>query len=142
MVPKANNMEISIHNRLEEMSTIVAMVEQFGAKYAISNLVLNDLNLVLDEVVSNIISYGYSDGTAGHIKIRLTYQSQEISAEIQDDGIPFDPLAAAPIDTTGSLQSRRIGGLGIRFMKELMDKVTYARVGNENRLILIKKMPV
>ncbi len=137
-----DRMEMCIRNRLDEMPAIVTMVENFGVKHGISGIVINELNLVLDEVLSNIISYGYLDSATGQIMVRLNYQSGEISAEVRDDGKPFDPLQAVSPDVGGTVQSRRVGGLGIHFMKELMDNVVYARVGNENRLVVKKKIPI
>jgi serine/threonine-protein kinase RsbW len=136
-----DGMEICIRNRVDEMPAIVTMVENFGIKHGISHVVINELNLVLDEVLSNILSYGYSERATGRIIVRLNYRSGEISAEVRDDGRPFDPLQVESPDKAGTVQSRRVGGLGIHFMKELMDNAVYARVGNENRLVLVKKLP-
>jgi anti-sigma regulatory factor (Ser/Thr protein kinase) len=135
-------MEIRISNRLDEMPAIVTMVEDFGVKHNIPGNVINDLNLVLDEVLNNIISYGYSKGATGRIMVRLNYQPGEISAEIHDDGKPFDPLQVAPSDMIGTVQDRRLGGVGLHFMRELMDNIAYAYVGNENRLVIKKRIPM
>src|ERR1017187_7151145 len=137
-----NGMEMRIRNRLDELPAIATMVDDFGVKHSIPGVVINELNLVLDEVLSNIISHGYSERTTGQIMVRLNYQPGEISAEVHDDGKPFDPLQAGPPDVSGTVQSRKVGGLGIHFVKELMDNVAYARVGNENRLVVRKKIPV
>ena len=137
-----NGMEMRIANRLEDMPAIAAMVEDFGAQHRIPDATINELNLVLDEVLSNIILHGYSERMTGRIMVRLKYSPGEISAEVYDDGKAFDPLQADPPDMSGTVQSRKVGGLGIHFMKELMDSVAYARVGNENRLVVKKKVPV
>ncbi len=60
---------------------------------------------------------------------------------VADDGQPFDPLQAGPPDLGRNGETRRIGGVGIHFVKELMDDVVYSRVGSENRLTLKKKLP-
>jgi serine/threonine-protein kinase RsbW len=135
-------MEMRIGNRLDEMPAIAAMVEEFGVKHSIPSAVVNEINLVLDEVVSNIISYGYSEDATGQIIVKLRYQPGEICVEVQDDGKAFDPLQAGRPDMSGTVQTRKVGGLGIYFVKELMDDVSYARVGNENLLAVKKKIPV
>jgi serine/threonine-protein kinase RsbW len=137
-----NGMETRIRNRLDELPAIATMVEDFGIKHSISGVAINELNLVLDEVLSNIILHGYSGNATGQIIVRLNYKPGEISAEVHDDGKPFDPLQADSPDVSGTVQSRKVGGLGIHFVKELMDNVAYARVGNENRLVVRKKLPV
>jgi serine/threonine-protein kinase RsbW len=135
-------MEISIRNRLEDLPAINTMVENFGTKHSISITAVNDINLVLDEVLSNIILHGYSGNAAGQIIVRLDYKSGEISAEVHDDGKPFDPLQVGPPDVSGEVLKRKVGGLGIHFVKELMDNVSYMRVGNKNRLTMRKKISV
>lgn len=131
-----------IKNQLEEMPAVVLMVESFGARHGISDTVINEINLVIDEVLCNIISYGYPDGGPGEILVRLGHRAGEVLAQIHDNGISFDPLQAPPPDLAATAKDRKVGGLGIAFVKELMDEVAYSRVAGENRLLLRKKMPV
>ncbi len=133
--------EIRISNRLEEMPAIVSMVEKFGARNAIPAALVNDLSLCLDEVICNIISYGYPDNGKGEIAVRLDYEPGRISTEISDDGTPFDPLQAGSPDLSGTVETRKIGGVGIYFVRQLMDDVVYRRVDNQNRLLLRKSIP-
>jgi len=132
--------EIRIGNRLEEMTKIVALVEDFGAKHLLPSEAINQLNLALDEVLNNVISYGYPDGKSSEIKVRLLYRPEEVCAEVHDEGCAFDPLQAGPPDMSGTVLTRKLGGVGIHFVKQLMDNVSYARVDNENRLMLTKKI--
>jgi serine/threonine-protein kinase RsbW len=136
-----DRMERRIANRWEEMPDIVAMVERFGAEHACPGPVINDVNVVLDEVLSNIISYGYEDGEQSDILVRLDYRPGEVLVEVEDAGKPFDPLKAPPPDLGVPLEARQVGGLGIHFIKSLMDDVAYARVDGKNRLRLRKKLP-
>ena len=135
-------MELRIKNKMEEMPAVVSMVEGFGVKHGISDRVINEINLALDEILSNIISYGYPQGETGEIMVRLRHRPGQVTAEIHDDGVSFDPLRAAPPDFAASVADRKVGGLGITFVRELMNEVAYSRVANENRLLLTKKTPV
>jgi anti-sigma regulatory factor (Ser/Thr protein kinase) len=134
--------QIHIRNRVEEMPAIVSMVEDFGARHHIPPALVNDLNLCLDEVISNIISYGYPGGAKGEITVLLSYQAGQLTTEIRDDGAPFDPSRTDPPDLSGTVQTRKVGGLGIYFVRQLMDDVVYHRAGNENRLMLKKNIPI
>jgi anti-sigma regulatory factor (Ser/Thr protein kinase) len=58
-------MELRIKNKMEEMPAVVSMVEGFGAEHGISDEAINEINLALDEILNNIISYGYPQGEAG-----------------------------------------------------------------------------
>jgi len=57
---------------------------------------------------------------------------------VSDDGVPFDPLAVAPPDTSLPLEQRPLGGLGIHLVRHLVDEVTYERRGDRNVLTLVK----
>jgi anti-sigma regulatory factor (Ser/Thr protein kinase) len=88
--------ETRIRNHRAEMPTVVSMIEQFGAEHRVPRNVVNDLNVALDEVLNNIISYGYRPGEQSDILVRLTMGPGEITVEIEDRGRPFDPLRSAP----------------------------------------------
>ena len=132
--------ETKIINCREEMPAVVAMVEGFGIAHGIPAHVVNEINVALDEVLSNIISYGYGPEERGEIHIRLAHRPGEILAEVEDTGRPFDPMQAPPPELPATLQARRIGGLGIHFIKSLADEVRYMRAGGKNRLQLRKRL--
>ena len=117
------------------------MVEQFGAENGVPGDVVNDINIALDEALSNILSYAYGPDEQSDIVVRLAYQPGEVRVEIEDTGPPFDPLRAAPPDLGKSVHDRSVGGLGILFIKSLMDEVAYARIDGKNRLQLTKRLP-
>jgi serine/threonine-protein kinase RsbW len=95
---------------------------------------VHDLNLALEEILNNIISYAYTDSREHEIKVRLSAQPGEIRAEVEDDGQPFNPLEAPEPDTAKSLEERTIGGLGIHLVRKLMDDIEYKRQGERNFL--------
>ena len=139
-----------ISNRLDELTKIVCMVERFGAARDIPRAILNDLNLALDEVLNNIVSHGYpGDDLSGHhgssnagITVRLRHDPGLLRAEIEDDGIAFNPLTPRPLNEAVSPRQPKIGGLGIRFVLGLMDEVAYDRTDGRNRLRLTKRIPL
>jgi anti-sigma regulatory factor (Ser/Thr protein kinase) len=76
----------------------------------------------------------------GEIVVRLRRRRREVVAEVEDDGRPFDPLQAPPPDLSAPLAERRVGGLGLHFVRNLMDQVSYARVGTRNILKMLKNL--
>jgi serine/threonine-protein kinase RsbW len=134
-------MEARIGNRREDMPVIVAMVERFGAEHKLPSAEIHELHVVLDEVLSNIIGYAYGEGERGEILVRMIYRPDEVLVDIEDTGTAFDPLQVSQPDLTLPLKDRKIGGVGIHFIKSLMDEVAYARLGGINRLRLRKKLP-
>ena len=132
---------LTIGNAIAELRKVVDFVENFTAAYDLPKRVTNDLNLCLDEVLNNTISYGYEDQSAHSIAITLSLAEGWLIAEIRDDGKPFDPRehGPAPAPAKGAARSRQVGGLGRLFVKALMDKVDYKRISEYNVLTLKKK---
>jgi anti-sigma regulatory factor (Ser/Thr protein kinase) len=131
--------DMRIGNSRADIRNVLAQVEQFGTEHRLSGAIVNDLNVALDEALSNIIAYGYASGAKDEIAIRLSCAGDEVSVEIEDGGTAFNPLQAARPDLTADLQERRIGGLGIHFVRSLMDQIAYDRVDGKNRLRMVKK---
>lgn len=99
------------------------------------------INLVLDELVSNIISHGQSEAAdTGMIDIVLERGEEGVTLTLEDDGVPFDPTQAPPADTDAPLDQRAVGGLGLHFVRSFMDDVTYRHADGRNKLILTRRV--
>jgi len=98
------------------------------------------LRLVSEEALINIINYAY-DKERGELKIDCeTLNNDTIFIEISDTGTAFDPLQKEDPDITLPVEERRVGGLGIFIIKNIMDTVDYKREGGKNILTLTKKL--
>ena len=129
-----------IGNTVAEMAKVIEFVEKFGAAHGIPQAAINDLNVCLDELLNNTISYGYDDQAPHSIAVDLTLAADLLIIDIEDDGKPFDPRQGTPKPSSGTIQSRAIGGLGLHFVKTLMDEVGYMRMGGNNVVRLVKKL--
>lgn len=129
-----------VGNTIAELQKVVDFIENFGTAHNIPHGVTDDLNLCLDEVLNNTISYGYGDQSQHSITVTLTLTNGWLIAEIQDDGRPFDPRQAGSAPIQGDLQSRQVGGLGLSFVEALMDEVDYERKSQYNILKIRKKI--
>lgn len=132
--------ELRIVNRLAELESVRQWLEQFGAAHALPAPVLTSLLVSFDEVLNNIISYGYRDGAEHEIALSVALEGGAVVAEVEDDGVPYDPLGAAPPDLRGGIGARSVGGLGVHFVRTLNDAVTYERRGNRNWLSFSKRV--
>jgi anti-sigma regulatory factor (Ser/Thr protein kinase) len=133
--------ELRIANQLAELESVRQWVEQFGAAHALPVPVLTSLLVSFDEVLNNIISYGYRDGEAHEIRLSIALEGGAVVAEVEDDGTPYDPLGAPQPALGGGINERRVGGLGIHFVRTLNDAVAYERRGNTNQLRFSKRVP-
>lgn len=135
------NASFILNNRLEEIATLAERIDSFGESGGVSPEIIFKLNLVIDELVTNIISYGYEDALPHIIEVSLTLDGDSLTAELRDDGNPFNPLEEAPDPVLDApLEERAIGGLGLHFMRVFMDELAYRREGERNIMTLVKKI--
>ena len=130
-----------LENRLEELPRLVAWIEEQVLALGIPAPLLGTLNLVLEEWVVNVISYGYEDAERHGLEIGLWREAAGLRLRVEDDGRAFDPTARPEVDTTQALEDRPIGGLGIHFIRRTMDRFSYARCGQRNVVTLEKRFP-
>jgi anti-sigma regulatory factor (Ser/Thr protein kinase) len=132
--------KLSIQNNIDNLRKIADFVEKFGEEYNLDSKTSFELNLILDELVTNIISYAYDDEDKHMIEIVLEKSDDVINIRTIDDGKEFNPIEKDKVDVQASLEERKIGGLGIHIVKQKTDKITYERKDNRNILSLIKKI--
>ena len=133
---------LTLKNDLSELARIAEAIEAHGESRGWPVKWILNLNLSLDELITNTVSYGYQDTDEHEIRVTLTDQSGSLVVVLEDDGIAFDPFTAAPEpDLEASVEERRIGGLGVYFVKTLMDEATYERLDSHNRITLIQRTP-
>ena len=133
-------LEIKIANKLSELARLNQTLAEFGQRHGLASKAMHDLNLALEEILINIISHGYTDDREHEIKVRLSAPPGEVRAEVEDDGQPFNPLAAPEPDTAQSLEKRTIGGLGIHLVRNLMDGLEYQRQDGKNLFRMQKNL--
>jgi len=131
---------ISIDPRIAEITRVAEHVESFGRDQRIPSSAVNDMNIALDEIVSNIVRHGGETARAHPIEIRIGFASERFFAEVRDHGTPFDPVAHV-VPAPRSDGKRTPGNLGLLFVRALMDEVRYARENQSNVLFLAKKAP-
>ena len=127
-----------LKSELSELKTLCRHLEDCGNIMDLSEKCLFEINLGLDELFTNIISYGYEDDLEHQIKISLAKDQETLVVEVEDDGKPFNPLESARPDVSQDLDSINIGGLGIHLIKKMMDDIKYQRIKDKNKLILKK----
>lgn len=129
---------LRISNKLAELDRLAETVETFGERHAFPRKMIYQVRLVLDELLTNVISYGFSDDKDHVIEVEMRLVDSRLMLRIEDDAAAFDPLRADTPDLTTSVEDRAIGGLGIHLVRKLMDSVRYERSNGKNRLFLEK----
>jgi sigma-B regulation protein RsbU (phosphoserine phosphatase) len=134
------HVEMKLHNKLSALASANQTLTQFGGRHGLSDNVLHDLNLALGEILTNIISYGYTDSREHEIMVRLSVEPGEMRIDVEDDGQPFNPLEAPEPDTTKPLEDRAVGGLGVHLVRKLTDGLEYRRHEGKNILVMKKRL--
>jgi len=131
---------IRISANVHEIERLNRLIRQFGELHDLPGRALYSVNLALDEVVSNIVLYGYEKSNNDPIVVKMEVRGAELTASVEDSGREFDPLSLPPPDLSAPLEDRQVGGLGIHLMRSLMDGVEYRRHENKNLLSMRKRV--
>ncbi len=138
-VPK--EFELTVDSKLENLNRINEFMTETMMHYNIHNSKdIYAVQLSVEEAVTNIIKHAYSNKSEGMIEIRcmLSRQGNKFIVNIMDWGKTFDLSMMPKPDTESSLKERKVGGLGIFFMRKFMDEVKYVRKKDMNLLIMAK----
>ncbi|WP_367360899.1 ATP-binding protein [Syntrophus buswellii] len=130
---------ITLPGTMESLYALMGFVTSFAGKQGFSPEKIRTLELAMEEVLVNIIKYAYrDDDSTGSIEITCTCCPERgLVIEVVDSGVPFDIFSVPDPDVSADMEERRIGGLGIFLVKQLMDDVRYRREDNRNRLTLV-----
>lgn len=127
-----------VENRIEEISRLAEKLEKLSNDWELSPELTMNINLVVEEALSNIIFYAFNDKKTHRIQISVSLINKQITIEFKDNGIPFNPLEQQAPDISLPAKERPIGGLGIFLISQLMDEMNYKRIKEQNVLTLKK----
>jgi len=129
-----------LQNEIAEISKLALFIEELGEEFGLSSELVFNLNLVLEEAVSNVILYAYPKEEHQTISLAAQKNDNQLIFVLTDSGKEFDPTLAPDADITLSAEDRPIGGLGIFLIRQIMNKVEYQRIEGKNVLTLGKEL--
>lgn len=131
-------LSLRIDATLEEVARLQAEVAAFGKTQGWPGELEYQVELAIEELCVNVVSHG-GQGEHG-IELALESSPDSLTIEIMDNGIPFDPFTQAPApDLDSAVEERPVGGLGVFFVKTLMDEAHYRHEGDRNHVTLVKR---
>lgn len=133
-------MRLVIDSRLSELRRASELVDEFKARHGLAAEDANAIHVVLDEILSNSIRHGLAGAASHEIAVSLEISEDEITIEVEDDGVAYDPTQAPAPVLAGTLNERQHGGLGIAFVRALTNSIEYRRVAGRNRLVLRRRI--
>jgi serine/threonine-protein kinase RsbW len=119
----------------ESLGEVAAFLERALRAVTASEEQFWNLYQAIEELVTNVVFYAYV-GEPGPVSVTVTKEESAVVICIADQGRPFDPTREPPPDLSVPHPQRRVGGLGIHLVRELVDQMSYRREGQTNCLTL------
>lgn len=132
--------KLILQNEVAEISKLAIFIEELGEEFGLLPELVFNLNLVLEEAVSNVILYAYPKEEHQTISLIARKKDNQLIFVLTDSGKEFDPTQAPDADITLSAEDRPIGGLGIFLIRQIMNTVEYQRIEGKNVLTLGKEL--
>lgn len=134
--------EMKILNKKDDLRKLLDQIDSFLARHCKNPAVINKIVMCMDELVTNVISYGHADNTDHDIRISAQVQpaSHEVIITITDDGEEFDPTNPNKPNIRHPVEQRKIGGLGLHIVSSILDKMTYKHENGMNILTITKSL--
>lgn len=136
----AHKYSFELKSDLSELESLCKHLNKFGRLTGLSEACITDVNIGLDELFTNIVSYGFADDLEHIIWFTMNLDNQVLTLTIEDEGIPFNPLEMKEPEVPADLIDVRIGGLGIHIVRKLMDDIRYNRKQGRNKLTMKKSI--
>lgn len=130
--------KIKLQNSLSELDLLNKELKRIAEWWKLSQKIIFQINLVLDELFTNTVSYGYSDDSVHEVLITIDYNADRILLTMVDDGMAFNPAEKRNYDTKLPPTQREPGGLGILLVQKYIDELSYTRRDGKNITTLIK----
>jgi len=135
---KQSEVKLTVKNRIEDLLRVNSIFESFATQHEIGGRLRYHLLVSIEEILTNIIKYGFDEPGVHPIHITFRHHLGTIEMEFEDRGREFNPLEIAEPDLETPIEDRQLGGLGIHLVKNMVDLAEYRRDGDRNILLLRK----
>lgn len=120
------------------LEAIYAFVREFLAQHGIREEHAWNLDLIAEELFTNVVKYGASSDP---VAISLDWQTPDLTMRIRDSGLNgFDPTLAPAVDVGRPIEQRRAGGLGIHLVRTIADRFDFARDQSGSVITIMKRL--
>ena len=131
---------LTFKNEEQELNRVAEFMEGVCDELQLDMHMAMKLQLAMEEMVTNVIFYAYPEGTSADITLTAESDDNEVTFVLSDSGKPFDPTAKEDADLDVNPMDRDQGGMGILIVKNIMNEVTYQRLGETNQLTMKKQL--
>ena len=132
--------KLVIKNDISEISKLATFIGELSEELDFTPELNFNLNLVLEEAISNVILYAYGKEEQKEISLVAYLSDNNLVFVLTDLGMEFDPTKVPDADVTLSAEEREIGGLGIYLIRQIMNTVEYQRIDGKNVSTMRKEL--
>ncbi len=136
MRPNPSLLRLQLRNQTCDLAPTAERIGAFLKSHAAADEAVYAVETAVEELVTNVIKYGYEDEHQHEILLTTTIRDGNIQLVVEDDGHEFDPTRHETPDLNRSIDEIPTGGLGLHLVRQLADRMSYERVGNRNRVMV------
>jgi anti-sigma regulatory factor (Ser/Thr protein kinase) len=119
---------------MPELTHVLQVVNVFLEPRELQSKLVYAVNLILEEILMNIVKYGYDDEESHKIEVQIEVEQEEVALTVIDDGKEFNPLTIPKPDHSKSAMDRLEEGLGLQFVRHMRNAMEYRREEDKNIL--------
>ncbi len=132
---------LEVANELDELSRIYTFLDDLAARHGLDDHTRRHLSLIVEELFSNTVSYGYPDAVADTIKTELTKDGDRLVLTLEDHATAFDTGTAPVLDMTEtSADDMSVGGLGLFLVHQVSEEVSHSRNDGTNTTRVVLRL--
>ena len=131
---------VRITNQRDQIDNVRKFFDDYSKENKLTEKTVHDIQMALDELLTNIVNYGYEDSDEHQIDVHFGINNNAVNVEIVDDSKPYNILEQENPDISLSVDDKPIGGLGIFLIKKLMSNVDYYTENGKNHLVMTKEL--
>lgn len=136
----AEQITLTLHNNTGEIGRLLDFFEKLAEDRGFPAMLASRVALALDESAGNVVAHAWPVDQPHEFRVVFRLDPHELTVEIIDDGLDYDPLSSPTPDVAAALDDRGIGGLGVLLTRSVMDSVTYRRADGFNHLLMTKAL--
>jgi anti-sigma regulatory factor (Ser/Thr protein kinase) len=128
-----------VHDAPKELAGVLDRIEALVLEQGLSRELASEMRLVAEEALTNVLDHAYGQKEKSAVDVILRVEGGAVRLTVRDKGKAFNPLESALPRLDLPVEERPLGGLGIHLIKTLTDEQIYAREGEENVLVLVRR---
>jgi serine/threonine-protein kinase RsbW len=126
---------------INEIPRVSSELEALMRTHGFQDEDILDTQLAVEEGVTNIILHGY-ENAGGEVLVLFRASRGIVEIQLEDQGIPFNPLTLPEPDLDSDVEDRKIGGLGIFLIRQVMNDIQYRFEDGKNILVMVKRKTI